>query len=61
MTARPLEHLDFGHLRIAFDDRVLRPRPWTVAQSEWVSGLLEDAPPGPVLDLAGVEGDDRCH
>lgn len=47
--------LDFGGLGIAFDDRVLRPRPWTLAQSQWVADLLVDAPPGPVLELfAGV-------
>lgn len=47
--------LDFGGLDIAFDDRVLRPRPWTLAQSSWAADLLADAPPGPVLELfAGV-------
>jgi len=47
--------MDFGGLRIAFDPRVLRPRPWTVAQAEWAADILRDAPPGPVLDLcAGV-------
>jgi methylase of polypeptide subunit release factors len=47
--------LDFGGLDIAFDDRVLKPRPWTLAQSRWAADLLADAPPGPVLELfAGV-------
>ena len=30
----------FGHLPIAFDERVLRPRPWTVAQARWAAELL---------------------
>jgi methylase of polypeptide subunit release factors len=47
--------LDFGGLDIAFDDRVLRPRPWTLAQSRWAADVLAAAPPGPVLELfAGV-------
>jgi methylase of polypeptide subunit release factors len=47
--------LDFGGLDIAFDDRVLRPRPWTLAQSQWAADLLAHAPAGPVLELfAGV-------
>jgi release factor glutamine methyltransferase len=50
------EHLDFGPLRIAFDDRLLRPRPWTVAQSTWAAELLADAPPGPVLELCAGAG-----
>ncbi len=30
----------FGHLPIVFDERVLRPRPWTTAQSRWAAELL---------------------
>ena len=41
----------FGPLTISYDDRVLTPRPWTVLQAEWARELLEDAPPGPVLEL----------
>jgi release factor glutamine methyltransferase len=48
--------LDFGGLRIAFDDRVLRPRPWTMAQSEWAAELLETAPAGSVLELCSGAG-----
>jgi len=50
------EVLDFGPLRIAFDDRLLRPRPWTAAQSTWAAELLADAPPGPVLELCAGAG-----
>lgn len=48
--------LDFGGLDIAFDDRVLRPRAWTLAQSQWAADLLADAPPGPVLELFAGAG-----
>ena len=34
----------FGHLPIAFDECVLRPRPWTVAQSRWAAELLQTVP-----------------
>jgi release factor glutamine methyltransferase len=42
---------DFGPLRIRYDDRVLRPRPWTAAQSVWGAELLRRGPDGPVLEL----------
>jgi methylase of polypeptide subunit release factors len=49
------EEMLFGPLTIRFDDRVLRPRRWTTAQSAWASELLVTAPDGPVLELcAGV-------
>ena len=50
------EHLTFGSLRIAFDDRVLRPRPWTTAQSAWAAELLASVPAGPVLELCAGAG-----
>jgi len=50
------EHLEFDGLRIAFDDRVLRPRPWTVEQSLWAARLLSDLPPGRVLELCSGAG-----
>lgn len=53
---RPPAPMDFGRLRIAFDDRVLRPRPWTTAQSEWARELLELAPHGAVLELCAGAG-----
>ena len=49
------ELIEFGSLSIQFDDRVLRPRRWTTAQSAWASALLRSAPDGPVLEVcAGV-------
>lgn len=51
----PASVVEFGGLQIAFDDRVLVPRAWTIAQSRWAADLLDGAPPGPVLELfAGV-------
>ena len=35
---------------------MLRPRPWTAAQSEWAAEMLVDAPPGPVLELCAGAG-----
>lgn len=50
------ESLAFGSLAIAFDHRVLRPREWTVAQSEWAAQILRTAPDGPVLELCSGAG-----
>ena len=51
----PASTTTFGGLDIAFDDRVLRPRAWTIAQSTWAADLLATAAGGPVLELfAGV-------
>jgi methylase of polypeptide subunit release factors len=50
-----METMPFGALTVRFDARVLRPRPWTLAQSTWAAELLHRGPPGPVLELcAGV-------
>lgn len=50
------DQVTFGPLTIAFDDRVLRPRQWTVAQSEWAADLMATAPGGPVLELCAGAG-----
>ncbi|MGZ8738228.1 MAG: methyltransferase [Nocardioides sp.] len=50
------ETIAFGELEIAFDDRVLRPRPWTTEQSVWAVELLADAVAGPVLELCAGAG-----
>jgi methylase of polypeptide subunit release factors len=50
------ESMDFDGLTIRFDDRVLRPRPWTAAQSRWAASLLDEVPPGPVLELCTGAG-----
>ena len=46
----------FGPLTIDFDDRVLRPREWTAAQSRWAAELMAHAPAGPVLELCSGAG-----
>jgi release factor glutamine methyltransferase len=55
ISAKP-EGIDFGRLTIAFDERVLRPRPWTAAQSAWAAEVLAEAPAGPVLELCSGAG-----
>jgi release factor glutamine methyltransferase len=55
-TTSSVEAVDFGGLRIAFDDRVLRPRSWTTAQSRWASALLPYLPDGEVLELCSGAG-----
>lgn len=52
----PTGEIAFGPLTISFDDRVLRPRPWTAEQSRWAADLLSTAPPGPVLELCAGAG-----
>lgn len=48
--------LEFGGLQIDFDDRLLRPREWTTAQSWWAASLLSDVPDGEVLELCSGAG-----
>lgn len=47
---------DIGGLAIAWDRRVLEPRPWTAEQAEWLAELAADAPPGPALELCSGAG-----
>ena len=42
-----MKTIRFGPVEIASDDSVLEPRPWTLAQAEWVAEL----PLGPMLEL----------
>jgi release factor glutamine methyltransferase len=48
--------ISFGELEIAYDDRVLEPRPWTVDQSRWAAELAASAPEGPMLELCAGAG-----
>lgn len=45
-----------GRLEIAWDPRILEPRPWTAEQSRWAARLLTTLPPGPVLELCSGAG-----
>ncbi|HET7068175.1 MAG TPA: class I SAM-dependent methyltransferase [Nocardioides sp.] len=56
MTGSTTATMDFGGLSITYDERVLRPRPWTVAQSRWAAELLAELPDGPVLELCSGAG-----
>ena len=49
--APEIREVAFGPLTIRYDDRVLRPRAWTVRQSTWARDLLRGLPPGDVLEL----------
>ncbi|MBM9461468.1 methyltransferase [Nocardioides sp. zg-536] len=53
MSAEPV---DFDGLRIAWDPRVLRPRPWTAEQGRWAAEVAESAPAGPILELCAGAG-----
>lgn len=51
----------FGELDIAYDDRVLAPREWTLAQSDWAGELLLVLPEGDVLELCSGVGHIGLH
>lgn len=46
----------FGGVAVAYDDDVLAPRLWTLAQSRWAVELLRRLPGGPVLELCSGAG-----
>jgi release factor glutamine methyltransferase len=47
-------YASIGGLSIAYDDRVLRPRAWTILQAEWAAEIARSRS-GPILELfAGV-------
>jgi len=50
------ERVGFGVLNVAFDSRVLRPRPWTTMQSSWAAEIARSAPAGPILELCSGAG-----
>ena len=57
INGRIEQSMVFGHLPIVFDQRVLRPRPWTVAQSRWAAELLRTTPGAThVLELCAGAG-----
>lgn len=48
--------IEFGGLAIQFDEQVLTPREWTVAQSRWGEKLLREVPEGDVLEVCAGAG-----
>ena len=51
------ETLVFGPISVAFDDAVLRPRPWTLLQAEWAAELAAAGlPDGAILELCAGAG-----
>jgi methylase of polypeptide subunit release factors len=56
MSAVPAQTTDFGPLVVTFDDRVLRPRPWTLLQASWAAELARTLPAGAVLELCSGAG-----
>lgn len=54
--APPRARVPFGPVDIVFDESVLVPRPWTIAQSTWARELLDSAPAGDVLELCSGAG-----
>ncbi|GAC1384112.1 MAG: hypothetical protein NVSMB4_11860 [Acidimicrobiales bacterium] len=48
--------LDFGPVRIDYDETVIEPRPWTVRQSEWAAEAARGLPDGPILELCSGAG-----
>lgn len=56
-STRPAtRELEFGGLRIRFDERILEPRPWTLTQPQWLAELSESAPAGPALEICSGAG-----
>ena len=48
--------LDFGPIRIEYDETVIEPRPWTVRQSQWAADAARDLADGPILELCSGAG-----
>lgn len=48
--------MQFGSLVIAYDERVLTPRPWTAAQSRWAAKALADQSAPRLLELCTGAG-----
>lgn len=55
-TRMPTSSVEIDGVAFAYDDRVLTPRPWTLAQAEWGRDLLGRLPAGPVLELCSGVG-----
>ncbi|MCH1868723.1 methyltransferase [Nocardioides sp. CFH 31398] len=56
LDAGGLTHSTFDTLEITAAPGVLEPRPWTAMQSHWAAELLDDAPPGGLVELCTGAG-----
>lgn len=52
----PQRHGRFGPIDVAYDERVLKPRAWTLAQSRWAADLAAEVGPGPLLEMCAGAG-----
>lgn len=55
-TSAATSTVPFGPIDVEYDEHVLTPRPWTLAQSQWACDLLTELPPGQVLELCSGAG-----
>lgn len=55
-AGRGVRIMQFGPLRISYNEHVLEPRPWTALQARWARQLAEVVPNGPVLELCAGAG-----
>lgn len=53
--------VDLDGLVIGWDDRVLAPRPWTLAQARWAAELAAEAREGPLAELCCGAGHIGLH
>lgn len=56
MTPLATRTVRFGPLDIEYDEQVLEPRGWTLAQSHWAAELLASCADGRVLELCSGAG-----
>jgi len=56
MNTTAIRRCAFGPLIVDYDDRVLTPRPWTLAQSEWAAELVEELAVGLIVELFAGAG-----
>ncbi len=54
-TGTPIS-CEFGPLTVEYDERVITPRLWTLAQSEWAAELARDRSAGRLLELCAGAG-----
>lgn len=50
------QQVTFHGLTIRYNSQVLEPRSWTEAQSAWAAELVQETPPGPILELCAGAG-----